>query len=192
MGLHGAHAYPGFLGSRGVPSPTSEGWTGQRGVSSVAAMTSPTAHRPTGDGTEWYAVDAAVVLKVGAAETGGLFEVFEVYAPRGLAPPPHRDPWHKAFYVLHGRIAVQVGDTTSDLGPGAAVSIPAGAANAFTVLTPAAVFLAVSLGDGMGRFFADLDARVPRDRPLPDVVPVVLDVTERHGIAFAAAPLPAG
>ena len=36
-------------------------------------------------------------------------------------------------------------------------TIPPGALHTFTVLGPAATFLAVSLTDAMGRFFADLD-----------------------------------
>lgn len=52
---------------------------------------------------------------------------------------------------------MQADDSAYDLGPGSSITIPAGTTNTFTVLTPAAKFLAVSMTDSMGRFFADLD-----------------------------------
>jgi quercetin dioxygenase-like cupin family protein len=153
-------------------------------------MSSLVSQRPAGDGTELNAVDATVLVKVGAPETDGRYELFEVYAARGTASPLHRDPWTKAFYVLHGRLAVQVDAETYDLGPGASISVPAGAANSFTAVTPSATFLAFSLTAAMGRFFVDLDQTVPAGHPLADVVPDVLEVTERHGITFATPTLP--
>jgi quercetin dioxygenase-like cupin family protein len=142
---------------------------------------------PAGEGTQLNAVDASVVVKIGAEATGGRYELFEVYASLGTASPLHREPWAKAFYVLHGRMAVQVDAETYDLGPGSSISVPAGAANTFSAVTPSVTFLAFSLTDGMGRFFADLDATIPAGQPLEHVVPHLLEVTERHGVMFAAA-----
>jgi hypothetical protein len=65
------------------------------------------------------------------------------------------------------------------------VGVPAGVENTFAVRTPSATFLGFSLSTGMGAFFADLDASVPAGRPLAEVVPQLLDVTDRHGITFA-------
>jgi len=144
---------------------------------------------PAGDGTELNAVDATVIVKIGPKETDGRYELFEVYAPRGAASPLHREAWAKAFYVLHGRMTVQV-DAENDLGPGSSISVPPGAANTFTVLTPSVTFLAFSLTDAMGKFFADLDQTVPAGEPLEHVVPHVLDVTDRHGVTFATPTLP--
>lgn len=139
---------------------------------------------------ELNAVDARVIRKVTAEETGGSYEVFEVYASRGPATPPHREPWPKTFYVLTGRLSVDVDSEAYDVGPGDCVSIPAGAANTFSVLTPTATFLTFSLSAGMGEFFADLDRSVPADQPLQVVVPALLDVTERHGVTFTGPALP--
>jgi quercetin dioxygenase-like cupin family protein len=113
-------------------------------------------HSAAGEGDEIVAPDATLTVKVGARHTDGGYELFEVDAQRGLAGPPHREPWGKAFYLLHGRLLVQVDDEGFDLGPGASIAIPAGALNTFTVLTPSARFLVVSLTGGMGEFLADL------------------------------------
>ncbi|WP_196425951.1 cupin domain-containing protein [Amycolatopsis camponoti] len=126
-----------------------------------------------GEGPELDAKDARITVKVGAEHTGGAYELFEVDASRGPSVPPHAEPWAKSFYVLHGRITVYVDGELHDLGPGASISIPAGAVNTFTVHTPSAQFLAVSLTAAMGRFFRDVD------RAAPDQVP---EVASRHGV----------
>jgi quercetin dioxygenase-like cupin family protein len=109
-----------------------------------------------GSGQEYVAPDATVTVKIGAEHTAAEYELFEIDAPRGPAAPAHTEPWSKAYYVLQGRILVQAGDQGHDLGPGASISIPAGTVNTFSVLTPAAKFLAFSRTGGMGAFFTDL------------------------------------
>ena len=52
------------------------------------------------------------------------YELFEVDAPRGAATPLHRTGWAKAYYVLHGRMIVQVEDEAFDLGPGSSITVP--------------------------------------------------------------------
>lgn len=126
-----------------------------------------------GEGPELDSKDARITVKVGAEHTGGAYELFEVDAPRGPSVPPHAEPWAKSFYVLHGRITVYVDGELHDLGPGASISIPAGTVNTFTVHTPSAKFLAVSLTDAMGRFFRDVD-QAPAER--------IPEVASRHGV----------
>jgi quercetin dioxygenase-like cupin family protein len=136
-------------------------------------------HSAAGDGEELAAPDATITVKVGARHTADDYELFEVDAPRGPVTPPHREPWGKAFYLLHGRLLVQVGDEGFDLAPGASIAIPAGALNTFTVLTPSARFLVVSLTGGMGAFFADLERSVAAGAP-------VAAVAGRHGVEVPA------
>jgi hypothetical protein len=56
------------------------------------------------------------------------------------------------------------------------------------VLTPVARFLVFTLTGAICRSFADLDRNVPTDRPPEDVVHLLVDVTDRHGVSFAGAP----
>ena len=93
-------------------------------VPSVAVMTQQVQYTAAGEGIELNAPDAVLTVKVDAAHTGGAYEVFEVDAPRGPATPLHRTNWPKAYYVLQGRMLVQVEDEGYDLTPGASVTIP--------------------------------------------------------------------
>lgn len=140
-----------------------------------------------GDGTELTALDAFHTVKIGAAETEGLYELFEIDAPRGHAVPLHRHAWLEAYYVLHGRMTARVDDGTYELVPGSSLAVPPGAAHTFVVHTPSAQFLVFTLTNAMGRFFADLHENVPRGQPPEAVVSLVLDVAERHHVTFLAA-----
>jgi quercetin dioxygenase-like cupin family protein len=141
-------------------------------------------HRAAGEGVELNAPDAVLTVKIDAAHTDGRYELFEVDAPRGPATPPHSTGWGKAYYVLHGRIVVQVEDEAFDLEPGASITIPPGAVHTFTVLTPTTKFLVVSLTDGMGRFHTDLDATVPHGRPVEDAMEDIQQVLRRHAVTM--------
>jgi mannose-6-phosphate isomerase-like protein (cupin superfamily) len=135
-----------------------------------------------GEGAELAAPDAVHTVKIDANHTDGQYELFEVDAPRGPATPLHRTGWAKAYYVLQGRMVVQVESEGFDLGPGSSVTIPPAALHTFTVLTPATKFLVVSLTGTMGRFLADLDARVPHGRPIEEVSELIAEVLARHDV----------
>jgi len=97
------------------------------------------------------APDAVLTVKIDAGHTDGHYELFEVDAPRGPATPLHRTGWGKAYYVLHGRMIVEVEVEGFDLGPGSSITIPPRALHTFTVLSPTTKFLVVSLTCAMGR-----------------------------------------
>ncbi|MFE9748666.1 cupin domain-containing protein [Saccharothrix saharensis] len=137
-----------------------------------------------GEGFELTSPDARITIKVDGAHTDGAYELFEVEAPRGPAVPPHVTPWAKAYYVLHGRMAVLVDGEVHDLGPGSSIAIPPEAAHTFTVHSPSARFLAISLTDAMGRFFRDVDRTVPAGTPPAEAGPLLRDVVGRHGITM--------
>jgi mannose-6-phosphate isomerase-like protein (cupin superfamily) len=144
-------------------------------------------HSTAGAGRELVAPDAVLTVKIDAAHTDDAYELFEVDAPRGPATPVHRTGWGKAYYVLHGRMVVQVDDEAFDLGPGSSVAIPPAALHTFTVLTSSARFLVVAMTGGMGRFHADLDASVPHGAPMPEVLPAIQGVLERHDVRMGEA-----
>jgi quercetin dioxygenase-like cupin family protein len=145
-------------------------------------MTHLVQHTAAGEGVEFAAPDGVVTVKVDGAHTDDHYELFEIDAPRGPTTPPHREGWAKAFYVLNGRMIVQVEDEAIDLGPGSSITIPPGALNTYTVLSPTAKFLALSLTGGMGRFFSDLDATVPHGRPVEEVGQKIQQVLSRHDV----------
>jgi quercetin dioxygenase-like cupin family protein len=145
-------------------------------------MTHLVQHSAAGEGIELTAPDAVLTVKIDAGHTDDQYELFEVDAPRGPATPLHRTGWAKAYYVLSGRMIVQVEDEGFDLGPGSSITIPPGALHTFTVLSTMTKFLAVGLTGAMGRFHADLDAAVPRDRPIEEVTDEIQQVLSRHDV----------
>jgi quercetin dioxygenase-like cupin family protein len=151
-------------------------------------MTAKTQLSTAGDGLELHSPDAHVTVKAGAEHTGGAYELFEIDAPRGPTVPPYRTPWAKAYYLLHGRMAVLVDGELHDLGPGCSITVPANALHTFTVHTPSAQFLAFSLTDAMGRFFRDVDRAVPGGTPLDEAGPLLAEVAGRHGITLQEWP----
>jgi quercetin dioxygenase-like cupin family protein len=165
--------------------PRNLGSTTRDGGPNVDDMTHQVQYTAAGEGAELTAPDAVLTVKIDADHTDGQYELFEVDAPRGPATPPHRTGWGKAYYVLQGRLLVQVEAEGFDLGPGSSVTIPPGALHTFTVLSPAARFLVVSLGAGMGRFHADLDATVPHGRPFEEIAGRIQEVLDRHDVAVA-------
>ena len=149
-------------------------------------MTHLVQYTAAGEGIELTLPDAIVTVKIDAAYTDGHYELFEVDAPRGPTTPLHRTGWGKAYYVLHGRMIVQVEDEGFDLGPGSAITIPPGALHTETVLSPSTKYLALGLTGAMGRFFADLDATVPQGRPIQEVGQQVQEVLTRHEVSLAS------
>ena len=94
---------------------------------SVAGMTHLVQHTAAGEGIELTLPDAVLTVKIDGDHTDDHYELFEVDAPRGPTTPLHRTGWAKAYYVLNGRMIVQVEDEAFDLGPGSAITIPPGA-----------------------------------------------------------------
>jgi quercetin dioxygenase-like cupin family protein len=148
-------------------------------------MTHLVQHIAAGEGRELILPDAVITVKIDAGHTDGQYELFEVDAPRGPTTPLHRTGWGKAYYVLNGRMIVQVEDEGFDLGPGSTITIPPGALHTETVLSPTVKYLAVGLTEAMGRFFADLDATVPRGRPIEEVIQQIREVMARHDVTLA-------
>jgi len=145
-------------------------------------MTYQVQHTAAGEGIELASPDAVVTVKIDGGHTDDRYELFEIDAPRGPATPPHREGWAKAFYVLNGRMIVQVEDEAIDLGPGSSIAIPPDSLNTFTVLSPTAKFLALSLTGAMGRFFADLNATVHQSRSETEVAQQLQEVLGRHDV----------
>ena len=146
-----------------------------------------TIHVPPGEGQHYPMIDGDHVAKAAVQDDGGAFEVFEVIAPSAPMAPPHVSPWTGVLFLLEGRITALVDGTAYDVEPGGLVVFPAGAPSTFEVVGESARFLAITSGDGAGRFFADFASSVPADRPVEESMAAIMSVTERHGVALAGA-----
>jgi quercetin dioxygenase-like cupin family protein len=132
-------------------------------------------------------IDGDHVAKAAVQDSGGAFEVFEVVAPAAPMAPPHVSPWTGVLFLLEGRVTALVDGTSHDVEPGGLVVFPAGTPSTFQVVGESARFLAITSGEGAGRFFADFAGSVPADRPVEESMDAILSVTRRHGVTLAGA-----
>ena len=146
-----------------------------------------TVHVRPGEGRHHHMIDGDHVAKASVADDVGAFEVFEVVAPAAPMAPPHVSPWTAVLFLLEGRVTAMVGNASYDVEPGGLLVVPAGTPSTFGVVGESARFLAITSGDGAGRFFADFATSVPVDRPVEDSMAAILSVTRRHGVALAGA-----
>ncbi len=140
-----------------------------------------------GEGRHYPMIDGDHIAKAAVQDAAGAFEVFEVIAPAAPMAPPHVSPWSGVLFLLEGRITAVVDGTTHDVEPGGLVAFPAGTRRTFEVVGVCARFVAITSGDGAGRFFADFASSVPVDRPVEESIAAILSVTRRHGVALAGA-----
>jgi quercetin dioxygenase-like cupin family protein len=146
-----------------------------------------TSHVPPGEGQHYLMIDGDHIAKAAVQDASGSFEVFEVVAPAAPMAPPHVSPWTGVLFLLQGRITALVDGTSYDVEPGGLVVFPAGTPSTFEVVGESARFLAITSGDGAGRFFADFASSVPVGRPVEDSMAAILSVTRRHGVALTGA-----
>ena len=146
-----------------------------------------TVHVRPGEGRHYPMIDGDHIAKAAIQDTGGAFEVFEVIAHAAPMAPPHVSPWSGVLLLLEGRITAMVDGTSYDVEPGGMVVIPAGTPATFGVVGESARFVAVTSGNGAGRFFADFASSVPADRPVEESMETILSVNRRHGVSLAGA-----
>ena len=146
-----------------------------------------TIHIPPGEGRHYPMVDGDHIAKAAVHDTNGAFEVFTVIAHAAPMAPPHVSPWTGVLFLLEGRITALVDGTSYEVEPGGLVVIPAGTAATFGVVGESARFLAITSGDGAGRFFADLAGSVPHDQPVEASMEAIVSVAQRHGVRLTGA-----
>jgi len=146
-----------------------------------------TIHVPPGEGRHYPMIDGDHVAKAVVQDSAGSFEVFEVLAPAAPMAPPHVSPWSGVLYLVEGQVKALVGDTSYDVQSGGVVVFPAGTPSTFEVVGDTARFVAITSGDGAGRFFADFASSVPVDQPVEESLGAILSVTQRHGVSLAGA-----
>ena len=146
-----------------------------------------TNHVRPGEGRHYPMIDGDHIAKAAVQDIGGAFEVFEVIAPAAPMAPPHVSPWTGVLFLIQGRITALVDGTSYDVEPGGLVVFPAGTPSTFEVVGESARFVAITSGDGAGRFFADFASSVPVDQTVEESMAAIISVTKRHGVALAGA-----
>ena len=149
-----------------------------------------TIHVRPGEGRHYPMIDGDHVAKAAVQDACGAFEVFEVIAPAAPMAPPHVSPWTGVLFLLEGRITAQVDGRSYDIDTGGVVVFPAGTPSTFEVVGETARFVAVTSGDGAGKFSADFANSVPVGQPVEDLMEAIESVTRRHSVALAADAFP--
>lgn len=144
-------------------------------------------HVPAGVGPHHRMIDGDHVVKAAVHDAAGAFEVFEVVAPAAPMAPAHLSPWTGVLYLIEGQVRALVGDRSYEVHPGGVVVFPAGTPGTFEVVGGSARFVAITSGDGAGRFFEDFARSVSLDQPVEESMEAILSVTQRHGVSLASA-----
>jgi quercetin dioxygenase-like cupin family protein len=118
---------------------------------------------------------------VDGAESQSAFELFLVEGDLGSGPPPHAHAWLEAYYVLDGKVLVEVGDEQTLAEPGTSAVVSPGQVHRFEVLSPTARFIVATTGKDASAFFRDLSANAP-GAPTPDNLPQIIEVAKRNGL----------
>jgi quercetin dioxygenase-like cupin family protein len=112
---------------------------------------------PAGTGPALCGLGVRITFLITGAETGGAFFMFEnSIAPEGGAPPHVHSREDESFYVLEGKLAMQVGGQAVSASAGDFVHIPRGTVHAFrNVSGETARLLTVTTPAGLENFFAE-------------------------------------
>ncbi len=144
--------------------------------------------RQPGEGKTLQIGPSRLWLRVTRAESGNSFAVLDYLAGPAPSPGPplHVHPEAEAFYVVAGRLTLQVGERRVALGPGGFAFVPGGTPHAFANLEPEpAHFLVTIAPAGMEGYFEELAALVA-DGP-PDAS-VTVPLARRYGVAVVGPP----
>lgn len=104
--------------------------------------------------SRWFYGGGVHVWRLGAAETGGSFALFEDVLEKGKVTPWHTHPEsEESVYVLEGEILVRAGEIERTIGAGGVTFIPRGVPHAFTVLSERARILCIASPGSVEPFY---------------------------------------
>ena len=137
-----------------------------------------------------------ITFKATAADTNGIYALFEIDTPPGEGMPPHLQQYDdETFWVLQGTISFLVGDREWDLGAGAYAFVPRGTRHGFrnSGRTNARMLTFVTPGGIQERFYteagkpaaASQSALAPAD---PADLPRIVKIAQKYGIEMLLPP----
>lgn len=126
-----------------------------------------------GDARWWFG--ALAVIRATGADTDGQMCIVEVTEPPGTEAPLHvHHREDEAFWILDGRVTLEVGDTTIDAGPGDYAFGPRGVPHRYTVGPEGCRMLFICTPAGFENLVREMSvpaaarALPPADGPEPD------------------------
>jgi mannose-6-phosphate isomerase-like protein (cupin superfamily) len=134
---------------------------------------------------------ARIVVRAGAADTGGAATLLDYYIPPAFGGPPvHVHPsFDEIFAVLDGTLTMRVGEETAPAGPGDTVIVPGSVPHTFANLSdaPVRVMIVVTPG-GFEPYFDEIAAHLAAGPPDPAFV---AELSARYGLENIGPPLSA-
>jgi quercetin dioxygenase-like cupin family protein len=118
---------------------------------------------------------------VEGADSGNMFELFQVEGDIGSGPPPHAHPWVEAYFILKGSLILEIGAERTIGEAGTSAVVPAGEVHRFEVASPSATFIVATSGGKASAFFRDLSTNAP-GAPTPENLPGIVEVAKRNGL----------
>jgi mannose-6-phosphate isomerase-like protein (cupin superfamily) len=154
----------------------------------IAATAQPRYQWPSGGKRMRFMTDAVTIV-AGAANTGGVYSLFEMETPPFGGQPPHTQRYEdESFYVLSGRYAFVLGDEEVELGPGGYMFVPRGTPHSFTNAGPttARMLVFVTPGGIQETFLDEVSDRTGRPVGEPEMARV-LAVAPKYGVEFVSS-----
>jgi mannose-6-phosphate isomerase-like protein (cupin superfamily) len=130
-------------------------------------------------------------IKAGAADTAGLLMVSEgVLGPRTPGPPLHlHEDTDECWYVIEGRLLLQVGEDRHELGPGCFAWAPRQVPHAFANVSASPVrLLGIAVPGGIEDLLADQTAYFARLQGPPDLAELAA-IGARHRSRLLGPPI---
>lgn len=135
-------------------------------------------------------VSSLITFKATAADTNGIYSLFEIYTPPGEGMPPHLQRYDdEAFWVLEGTYRFLFGEQELDLGVGGYAFAPRGTVHGFINLgnSTARMLSFVTPGGIHERFFAEAGTTAAESRtelasPDPADWPRIVKIAQKYGI----------
>lgn len=123
--------------------------------------------RNPGEGEAYWFLGGLYEVLVSADETDGNKTVMRFTVPVGMGPPMHSHDHDEFVYIVDGTATYHVNGEMIDVGPGAALHLPAGTHETWTPKTTTTVVITYTPG-GIDKFFAKMgEPATNREVPPP-------------------------
>lgn len=110
------------------------------------------------------------------------YEITRQSGAEGVGPPPHSHGRDESFYVLRGRVEIDVAGRIHACQPGTLVHLPAGTVHGYRFGPGGGeMFEITGAGGNATRMFANISREVP---PGPPDVPMLTTLFQRNGVAL--------
>ena len=143
---------------------------------------------PAGGGKALNVLASTVYCKAVGSETGGAFSFFHIVEAPHAGPPLHiHTREDETFYVLSGKVSVQVEDQVTPAPPGTFASFPRGIPHAYkNVGDTEAELLVMVTPSGFEHFFEALHEGAKLG-PLDP--PKLIEIGAQFGLEFVGPPI---